>query len=362
VKRTLIVLGPLPPPVHGVAVSTQLVLANPRLQTTFDVEHVDTTDPRSISNMGRWDVVNVALGLRNLLDLVRRLRRPHGLVYLPLSETVGGFVRDSLFILAASVSGWRTAVHCRNSTFRDFYGSRNSLMKTWIRFTLRRIDAVAVLGESLRDLFAGLIPPDRIAVVPNGTPDSQASAEPIEKRVLYLSNLSRKKGADIAVNTAIRVLSRHPDAEFFFAGAWEDATFEREVRGLAETIDGRRIKFLPPVTGQEKEELLSSAWVLLFPVVRGEGHPRIVLEALAAGVPVVTTDRATIRDTVGGAGYVLPHPDPAELADRVCALVEEPALRQRLSREARQRYLERYTQEQADQRLAEWLARLVHAQ
>jgi glycosyltransferase involved in cell wall biosynthesis len=355
-RPNLIVMGPLPPPVHGVAVSTGLVLDNSLLAETFNIVHVDTTDPRSISNMGKWDPVNVGLGLLNLFALVRRLRRPDGVVYLPLSETTGGFIRDSLFILVASGRGWKTAVHCRNSTFREFYATQDRLTKAWVRFTLRRVDAVAVLGDSLRDLFAGLVAPERVSVVPNGTPDvGRASVQPVANRVLYLSNLSRKKGADVAVKAALLVLAREPNAEFIFAGAWEDADFEREVKVLAEPADGR-IRFMPPVMGAEKHDLLASAWVLLFPVVRGEGHPRIVLEALAAGVPVVTTDRATIRDTVGDAGYVVPDPDPADLAECVLELVGEPVLRHSLSTAARARYLERFTQEEADRRISDWLA------
>jgi len=341
--------------VHGVAVSTSLVLANPLLHKQFDVEHLDTTDPRSISNIGKWDLKNVLLGLRAAASLARRLRGAPGIVYLPLSENTGGFARDSIFINLAAARGWTTAVHIRNSLFRRFYEARGPTFRWWIRFTLRRITALAVLGESLRSLFDGLVPAERISVVPNGTPDfDRDSVEPDPRRVLYLSNLSRKKGADHAVRTALRVLESEPDAEFVFAGAWQDAEFERELRGLATAVDGR-ISFLPPVGGEEKRALMASAWVLLFPVAWGEGHPRIVLEALAAGLPVVTTDRATISDTVGDAGFVLRDPIPKELADHLLTLLRDGVLRQRMSAAARRRYLERFTQEQADRRFVDWL-------
>lgn len=358
-RRTrLIVMGPLPPPIHGVAVSTSLVLANERLRTAFEVEHIDTTDSRSIANMGRWDFTNIRLGVANLVTLARRLRRSPGILYLPLSETTAGFVRDSLFILIASVRGWKLAVHCRNSTFREFYGSRTSVTKAWIGYTLRRVDALAVLGESLRHLFVGLVPQERIVVVPNGTPDVPRRVEPVPHLVVYLSNLSRKKGADYAVRAALRVLSEEPQARFVFAGAWEDDDFEREVTQLARAAKGR-ISFLPPISGDGKHELLQSAWTLLFPVAWGEGHPRIVLEALAAGVPVVTTDRATIADTVGDAGFVLPDPEEDALADRILRLLRDVALRERMSAAARARYVERFTQQEADRRISEWLTDLA---
>jgi glycosyltransferase involved in cell wall biosynthesis len=362
-SKKLVVIGPLPPPVHGVAISTSLVLANRLLREKFDIEHLDTTDRRSISNLGKWDATNLLLGLRNALDLARRLRGRPGLVYLPLSESAGGFLRDSLFIQLATIRGWKTAVHIRNSLFRDFYVSQGAVLRWWIRVTLERITGLAVLGESLRQLFDGLVPTERISVVPNGTPDfDPGPVEPDPHTVLYLSNLSRKKGADFAVRAAALVAERDPQSEFVFAGAWEDAEFEHEVRSLAKDMNGR-ITFLPAVTGKKKHDLMASAWILLFPVAWGEGHPRIVLEALAAGLPLVTTDRATISDTVGDgeAGFVLPDPDPDDLADRLLVLLRDPELRARMSHAARSRYRERFTQAQADDTLANWLTMVAEA-
>ena len=119
--------------------------------------------------------------------------------------------------------------------------------------------------------------------------------------------------------------------------------------------------FRPPVQGAEKDTLLASASVLLFPPVEPEGHPRVVLEALAAGVPVVTTDRGAIRETVvdGESGYVLDDPVPGALADRIDTLLSDHELRSRLARGARRRHLELFTQEAADRALAAWLQELL---
>jgi hypothetical protein len=146
----LIVVGPVPPPIHGVAVSTTLVLNNHLLHDQFEIEHLDTTDPRPVSNMGKWDVGNVALGLWALARLGWKLRGRQGLLYLPLSENRSGFLRDSLFIHLASLRGWKVAVHIRNSLFRRFYDLQPRFYKFWIRLTLRRMTGLAVLGESLR--------------------------------------------------------------------------------------------------------------------------------------------------------------------------------------------------------------------
>jgi glycosyltransferase involved in cell wall biosynthesis len=356
-KRRVIIIGPLPPPTHGVAISTGLALANVPLRGRFDVEHIDTTDSRSLANIGAWDVTNVLLGLRNLGGLIRRLRGRKGLVYLTLSENLGGFLRDSLFIHAGALAKWNVAVHIRNSTFRDFYAKRGVLYRWWIRLTLRRISGLAVLGHRIRPLFDGFVPPEVISVVPNGTPDvPREYHERDSNLVLYLSNFLEEKGIVEAVEAALIIVSRNPDARVLFVGEWIDGAMEKKLRARAESA-GDRIEFLPPAFGQEKEKLLQSCSVLLFPPKWGEGHPRIVLEAMCRGTPLVTTNRATIPETVtdGESAFIVDHPEPGELADRVLQLLADDELRATMGRAARARYEANYSQPIADQRLADWL-------
>lgn len=356
-KRPLIVIGPLPPPVHGVTVSTSLVLANGVLRERFDVVHVDTSDHRRRGNVGRWEAKNVELGLRSLVRLLRSLRGPRGVVYLPLSQNTPAFLRDSLFIHAASARGWTVAAHLRGGEFRSFYEARSEPLRFWIRSTLDRLDSVAVMGSSLCWMFEGLVASSRVAVVPNGTPTPQPNGARRDPRtVLFLSNLRRRKGIVEAVDAALLVTREHPAARFLFVGEWEDAELERELRARCATA-GSRIQFLEPVTGPSKDQLLASSALLLFPPRAAEGHPRVVLECLAAGLPVVTTNRGAIAETVvdGDSGFVLEDPVPDKLADRVLRLLIDDAARDRMGEAARARHLRAFTQAEADRRLANWL-------
>src|SRR4051794_26903754 len=102
-----IVIGPLASPGHGLTVGTAARLGNRLLNGRFSVEHLDTSDHRTGVNIGRWDWKNVTLGTSAVARLHRRLAKPRGLVYLPLSLSSGGFLRDSLFIHLAVSRGWR---------------------------------------------------------------------------------------------------------------------------------------------------------------------------------------------------------------------------------------------------------------
>jgi glycosyltransferase involved in cell wall biosynthesis len=299
----------------------------------------------------------VTLGLRNLGQLVRRLRGPAGIVYLPISAYWGAFLRDSLFIHAANLARWRVAVHIGNTWFREFYDDRGLLGRWWMRFTFRRIVTVAIRGERVRSGLSGIVPEDRLRVVTIGTPEFDRL--PVARqagRVLFLGNFLTGKGIVEALEAALIVLARDPGAEVLFAGAWHDASLERELRARAAPA-GERIRFLAPVSGEEKEELLQSAAVLMFPARENEGHSRVLMEALCRGMPIVTTAQANYNLGLTDAedAFVLEAADPEQVAERVLALLAGETLRARMGAAARARYESEFTQELADQRLADWL-------
>ncbi len=104
---------------------------------------------------------------------------------------------------------------------------------------------------------------------------------------------------------------------------------------------------------------MASASVFLFPPTEPEGHPRVVLEAMSHGLPVVTTDQGAIRETVvdGESGFVLDRAEPEELAERILELLRDPERREQMAVAARERWLQHFSQERADEVLADWLAR-----
>jgi glycosyltransferase involved in cell wall biosynthesis len=340
-----------------VTISTSLVLANSALHDCFDVEHLDTSDHRTPENVGRWELWNVVLGVRDLLRLGSRLRRGVGVVYLPISQGTPGFLRDSLFVHMSRLTGWKVALHLRGGEFRTFYATSRAPIRWWIRLTMRRITSAAVMGPSLISQFDGLVPRDRIAIVPNGTPDLEpegAARDP--ERVLFLSNLRRRKGVVESVEAALEVLRRRPTARFLFAGEWDEAQLANELRARIRQA-GDAVSFIGAVADDRKRELLITSSVLLFPPTEPEGHPRVILEALSAALPVVTTRRGAIVDTIsdGKNGFVLSDAEPEQLAAHTLRLLDDPSLRDRMSRAARATYLERFTQERADHLLSDWL-------
>jgi glycosyltransferase involved in cell wall biosynthesis len=357
----VVVIGPLPDPYNGMTVITQTILSS-SLRERFDILHIDTSDHRRISNVGRLDVVNVFLALRAAGAVCRAVRRRDvAVVYLPVAKQRLAFIRDALFLSAARLSGLTTIVHLHARGFDEFRRSQPLWMRALIRMCLvsDRIHAI-VLGECLRGEFDGLIPDHRVHVAPNGVPDHAAIIAPsggvptARPTVLHLSTLWGEKGVFDVLESARRLHRQIPGIRYVLAGGWYSAAelrnAERFIRthGLTDCV-----RTLGPVGPEEKRRMLAEATVLALPSY-SEGQPLVVLEALSAGVPVVTTRVGAIPEAIddGEQGFLVEPGDVDALTDRIARLITEPKLRAGMSRSARTRYEHDFTAERFAGRLS----------
>lgn len=84
-----------------------------------------------------------------------------------------------------------------------------------------------------------------------------------------------------------------------------------------------------------------------------EGQPLVVIEAMAAGMPVIFTDRGCLRDTVleGETGFEVPVGDAHQLAGRILWFLEHPEQMKSMGARSRKRYETMYTKEQHIRRM-----------
>ena len=110
------------------------------------------------------------------------------------------------------------------------------------------------------------------------------------RRVLFLSRIHPKKGVPILLRAWQRVERRHPDWELVVAGP-DEAGHLAEVRALATGLRLDRVAFPGPAYGNAKHALYRSADLFVLPT-HSENFGMVIAEALAHGVPVITTTGA----------------------------------------------------------------------
>jgi glycosyltransferase involved in cell wall biosynthesis len=340
----ILFVGQLPPPANGMTMTTEMLLPNLTVRDG-EIVHLDTSDHRTIANVGRLDLINVLLAAKHGLAFLALLlaKRPD-VIYLPLARNRLGFLRDWLFLLPARLARRPTILHFHSNSFMEFYENESWWMRALIRVAFGPRTHAIVLAESLRDAFHPLISEERVHVIPNGVPDVGAgrAAGEREQIVLHLTTLWSEKGVFDVLAVASELKRVIPEARFLLAGPWYS---EKERRQAQEWVErqglGETVTFLGPVKGKRKAKLLQDAAVLLFPTrYRFECQPLIVLEALSAGTPVITTPLEVLRDTIGDGreGYLVKPGDISGLSSRTVAVLQDPVLRQRLSTSARARY------------------------
>ena len=222
-------IGALPPPYHGVTVFNERLL-NSKISDIYKVYHLDTSDKRNLDNLGKVDLQNLSLGLRNLWDLMKLcLKKKPDLVYLPIAQNIA-YLRDGMFIVAAGfLSKAKIIIHLHGSYFREYYNNTNWLVKQFIDFTMKKVDTAIVLGNCLRYIFDDWV--EDIQVVPNGTPFSSKPDDKFKRNrntltISYLSNLLKSKGVLDTIEAAKIVIDKYPKVRFKFAGLWREQQAE----------------------------------------------------------------------------------------------------------------------------------------
>lgn len=155
-----------------------------------------------------------------------------------------------------------------------------------------------------------------VGVIPNVTgglaiePSPGCEAEP--GYLLFVGRLRIRKGVEVLLEALQDLRSRHPSARLRIAGDGEHR--RRLERRLAELDLGEAVAFLGTCDAGRVRRLLAGAAALVVPSIY-EGMPLVVLEAMAAGVPVVASAVSGIPEVVvdGETGWLVPPEDPRAL-------------------------------------------------
>lgn len=196
----------------------------------------------------------------------------------------------------------------------------------WSRRSVARL--IAVSRENA-DLLTTLykIPRGKISVVHNGSDfqeldEAQArlrrqslraelGLRPDQPIVLVLARIAPNKGHRFLVDAAHAILDQHPNAHFVFAGALDDA------QRLMAQVDALGLKSAFSLLGfrTDTQEMLAAADVFVLPSL-AEGFSLSIVEALAAGLPVIATRVGGASEAIehGRNGFLVPPADSAALA------------------------------------------------
>lgn len=268
--------------------------------------------------------------LRALVRLMREFR-PH-VVHTHTAKA--GFVGR----LAARLAGVPVVVHTfHGHVFHGYFGpAKTRLFIALERLAARGSDAILTVSDRLRDELINyrIAPAEKIRVLPLGLPlapladltaergqlRAGSGGSTAQQLVGIIGRLVPVKNHELFLAAAARVQAEMPEARFVIVGDGErraalEALAREHGLGEAVTFTGWRSD-LPAVYADLDAVVISS---------RNEGTPVSLIEAMAAGVPVVSTEVGGVGDLLGGGEYgrLVPPGDADALAGGILAALRE---------------------------------------
>lgn len=299
-KKKISFIAQFPPPIHGLSKAVE-TLFNSDLNKKFSFEKIDITENK--------------LFIKNIIAI---LKSSADLFYFTISQTKRGNLRDLIILIMLNLFKKKCLIHLHGGYYRKLVDND---MKAWQRklnyYAIKNVAGVIVLGPSLKGIFQGMVDEEKIFVVSNCVDDEFLISDAEFKfkvaelknktvlQVLYLSNFIRSKGyrevlemarlekERVAVGGSKRLI-------FNFAGKFFDHSEREYFEKYIEEYELQDfVKYHGIVGGQQKKNLLKQCNIfILLTNYPNEGQPISILEAMANGMVIITTNHAGIPDIV----------------------------------------------------------------
>jgi glycosyltransferase involved in cell wall biosynthesis len=232
---------------------------------------------------------------------------------------------------------------------------------------LAKTNAIIAVSQASACSVEPFVPGKNIDVIYNGIEldEYAVSREPARQHVntvmdisdtdilvLSVGHIYQHKNQGDALEVAANLIRRTPSLKFCFLGRLEpEADYFKEIKHQIDHAGlGDHVRFLG--FRRDITSFLRGADIFLHTSVR-DAHPRSVLEAMAASLPVVAYDTDGVGETVvsGQTGYLVPPGDTVALAEALEQLVSHPQLRVQLGDQGYQRVARQFTAEQTARRI-----------
>ena len=252
-------------------------------------------------------------------------------------------------------TGVKTVINFQGA-FDQYYATFSERDRRWIKSLLKKVDVVLCLHSDIERFLIQeqLVSAGQTFVIPNAVevkplPDHLPDPEG-KIRMLYLGWLVKNKGLFTLVE-AIGILKTKFRKQNFIldiTGPEIDDGIIRSLKALAEKNDsGSLIKVHAPVFGKDKRNKFASSDLFIFPT-RMEGFPFVLLEAMEAGMCVITTDISPMNLIVthGTTGILFQKDNAADLAEKISGMMEDKSARAKLGENARKHIVSHYSVEE----------------
>lgn len=361
----ILIFGQLPPPYHGSNIMTEIFI-NSLKKMDCKVFIAEKNFSNTMGEMGKYPLKKFVRALLIIIKLAWTLMTTRAeLCFYFISLKPPSIYMDLLFIHLLRIINTKTVLYVHGRGFRKLF-RKSALMRLFLRSAVvSSLNGAIVLCERLIKDIEFFIPHNRIFILPNSIPDADLeslSRSKIKRKsneigILYLSNLFPAKGTIEFLKMAKIVVDNKTPVKFFLAGAATSESFQKRiVRIISDLKLNNDVKITGAVYGSEKERLFFESDIFVFPTYR-EAMPLVNLEAMRAGLPIVSSNEGCIPGMVidGFNGFIVDPHNIEQISKQVLELVNNENLRVKMGHAGRKMFEENFTTQVYEKRLKEGL-------
>lgn len=267
----------------------------------------------------------------------------------------------------AARTGRPWCYHVHSPTSRDSTRGAFNRVNSWMeQFSIKSCTKLLTVSRSLRREMLRLgVPRHRLAVVANGVPaispiDAESRLNLKSWRLGIIALIRPRKGVEVALEAIRQLRERNVNVELELIGSFESDTYQSEILGLLKKLELHDCVRWTGFTS-DIASALQRLDVLLLPSLFGEGMPMVVLEAMAAAVPVVATKVEGTPEVIrNGIQGLLAEPGCAtSLANKISEITSDRCRWAEFSRAALARHRSHFTEADMARRVAEVYKQLM---
>jgi glycosyltransferase involved in cell wall biosynthesis len=298
-------------------------------------------------NRGKFSIVNLHAPVGFVYGMLRRWNR--GREYPPYVMTLHGLEERRIHVMSREEKKGR-ALHFswKNRLWHRCY------IQPRFNWSIRTADGAHAYSRDVWNILQLKynLDSDRAAYIANGVEERFFSPRDYRQdgrmRLLYAGTWLDQRGIFYLRDALWELTAKIPDLTMTFAGC---GVPEQEITGFFGPELAGKVLVRPVVAADRMQELYAEHDVLLFPSLM-EGLPSVLLEAMATGMPVITTETCGMPDVVEHEhnGMLIAPADAKAIGNAVIRLAESAELRERLGRTARET-MRRYTWERSASQL-----------
>jgi len=221
--------------------------------------------------------------------------------------------------------------------FNQRFSFQYIFLKPIIRRVWRNAKAVIANSDGLKKLAQKTYPNCPIDIIYNGIDIEQFKPARNDKdklRILCVSRLIERKGIDYLLRSIPPIKERFGNMfEVWIVG---EGNLEQQLKGLTRQLEiADVVSFKGYVEHGRLPDIYSSSDIFVLPSL-SEGMSNTVLEAMASGLPIVTTNTGGTKELINGNGIVFPSQNPQVIADAITELIENAETRKKMAQRARE--------------------------